>query len=233
MGTAIGSVDAFQTVLPPSLQAVARGGIASSQAMLNISLRRLHRRILLAFVASGGLLRTDECASMAIEMGIDPGGALRCLDAADLVHADGTEWIRIAHPFTDHATQHTVELKGCRPLRAPCAIDALGAFVMMDTDGLIRSTDMLTGDRILIERSRLEWLPTPSSVVVVLGAVEGCCGPIATACATTGFHSSQESGQEYLARTVPKVVGRVLEWPEAIAVAVREFGPLLSEENDV
>jgi Alkylmercury lyase len=216
----------FAEVLPDSFTAVAAGGIAASQAALPAKLREFHRRLLTEFLHTGAPPRPERLAELADGLETEP--ALAALATADLVHRDDAGRIETAYPLSGRRTAHVVHAAGLPPINAMCAVDALGVLTMSGRDGVIVSTDPTTGEAVQVERTGSTWRSLPDSLVVVLGAEDGCSGAIAVACVLANFHSDAERAEVYLAER-PDVSGRVLSLPTAIRIAENEFGPLLAE----
>jgi alkylmercury lyase len=217
----------FAEVLPDSFTAVAAGGIAASQAALPAELREFHRRLLTEFLHAGEPPRPDRLAALAADLGLETEPALAALATADLVHRDGAGRVETAYPLSGRRTAHVVHAAGLPPVNAMCAVDALGVLTMSGRDGVVISTDPTTGEAVQVERAGSDWQSLPDSLVVVLGAEDGCSGAIAVACLLANFHADAERAEVYLAER-PGVSGRVLPLPDAIRIAENEFGPLLT-----
>ena len=70
------------------------------------------------------------------------------LQGHDLLAIDrSANTIVYAYPFTEHDTEHRVELRG-RMLHAVCAIDAFGIAGMLRLDAVIQSSCRVCGSRI-------------------------------------------------------------------------------------
>jgi alkylmercury lyase len=143
------------------------------------------------------------------------------------VHRDGAGRVETAYPLSGRRTAHVVHAAGLPPVNAMCAVDALGVLTMSGRDGVVISTDPTTGEAVQVERAGSDWQSLPDSLVVVLGAEDGCSGAIAVACLLANFHADAERAEVYLAER-PGVSGRVLPLPDAIRIAENEFGPLLT-----
>ncbi|WP_432838856.1 organomercurial lyase [Dactylosporangium sp. CA-092794] len=217
----------FSDVLPVTLAALARGGIAASQAKLPPALRAFHRDLLQIFLDAGIAPTLEQLVSPAAARGLELVRALDDLAEADLVHADaGARAIRVAYPLSGRPSPHRVQLVGDRPpLAAMCAVDALGIPLMVHVTATILSGDPTTGEQICINADPDGWRWRPASTVVLL-ATEDCGGPIAGACTSTGFHVSRAHAETYLTEH-PEYTGQILEQEEAIAIASSEFGRLL------
>jgi hypothetical protein len=217
----------FGSVLPAGIDAVARGGIAASQAQLPAALRSLHQALLREFLLAGRPPTAERIRQLAVIFGVDPADGIAQLADADLVHLDPSgERVRVAYPLSAGRSGHRVTLVGRPTLNAMCAIDALGVPLMARAPGTVLSADPRTGAQIRIEMtvsSQVNW--QPATAVVLLAASE-CNGPIAAACQHTAFHENRESAQAALAEHAGRS-GRVLAQSEAVAIAKTEFGPLL------
>ena len=228
-GNPLGSrqVLSFGSVLPEGIDAVARGGIAASQAKLPATLRVLHQALLREFLLAGRPPTADRIHELALIFSLDPADGIARLAAADLVHLDPAgDRVRFAYPLSAGQSGHRVTLDGGPTLNAMCAIDALGVPLMARAAGTVVSRDPRTGAEIrirMIDSSNVDWQPT--TAVVLLAASE-CSGPIAAACQHTTFHDSRESAESALAEHAGRT-GKVLAQDEAVAIAKTEFGPLL------
>ena len=214
-------------VLPASYTALARGGIAASQAALPPPLRKMHQQLLRAFLAAGAAPGPARLRELAADAGLDVAEAMASLAAADLVHTDPDGSIVVAYPLSGRSTGHTVHLDGLPSITAMCAIDALGIPMMAGRNGAIISADPTTNEPIRIELKAGAWSWQPSSTVLVLATSDACCaGPIAGACPLANFHASAELAEAYLAAKTG-TTGRVLTREESVEIARNEFGPLL------
>ena len=216
----------FRDVLPSTLDAVSRGGIAASQAALPPSVRALHRVVLRAFLRTGEPPSRRDLAAFARDLSLVPDEAIGLLTDADLVHTSPVDGrVSVAYPLSGDRSPHHVRLGDGPVLSAMCAIDALGIPLMTASAGVIESRDPATGQRIRIEHDAPGWRWEPATAVVVL-ATDACSGRIADACLTTAFHADATTAADALSRLD---TGRVLTQAEAIAMAEAEFGPLLRE----
>ncbi|MGW6739345.1 organomercurial lyase [Streptomyces sp. NPDC055025] len=218
----------FRALLPAGIGAVDRGGIAHSQAQLDPALRTLHQRLLRSFLATGQGPSTVAAHGLARRNNLTPEPALKALAEADLVHLDAAgERIEIAYPLSGLPSPHRVRLQDGPPLRAMCAIDALGIPLMASAVGTIVSHDPDTGAEIRVTRDADgNWTWEPATAVVVLAAIQ-CSGPIAGACQHTAFHADAHLAAAHLAKDT-RQQGQVLTQQQALAVARTEFGPLLT-----
>lgn len=214
----------FRDVLPSTLDAVARGGIAASQAALPPSVITYHRQVLRAFLSTGVPPSRGDLVALAGDLDLNADEALRMLAEADLVHTDGPDGaVSVAYPLSGNESPHRVKVGDGPDLAAMCAIDALGIPLMANAAATIVSSDPVTGQRIQVDHGPGGWRWDPLSTVVVL-ATSVCRGRIADACTSTAFYVDVDLA----ARKIGELdAGRVLTQSEAIAVAAAEFGPLL------
>lgn len=219
----------FGSVLPAGIDAVARGGIAGSQAQLPPKLRQLHQELIREFLKTGRPPSAERLGILAKGLGLVPARAIAELAGADLVHLDQAgERVQTVYPLSAGTSGHQVTLEGGPTLDAMCAVDALGIPLMTRTAGTVVSRDPLTGVDIRVSMAADgQWNWQPATAVVLLAANE-CEGPIAAACQHTAFHGTAESAERALAAR-PGTTGKVLGQAEAVAIAETEFGPLLAE----
>jgi hypothetical protein len=207
-------------------QSEAPQSVAASAEQLPPAIRELHRAVLRGFRDSGQVLR-DDLYPTAAALGVDLDDALDQLGSADLVHTAPDGQIDIAYPFSRRPTGHTVHLTGHPPVAAMCAIDALGIPLMTGTDGVIDSTDPITGTPIRVHLRDDEWTWQPATAVVVITHTN-CCGTLAdTLCGSINFHSDQNHAQSYLDNH-PELHGHIVDQADAIALADCAFRPLLA-----
>ena len=128
-------------------------------ARLTSAAYQFYRAILLAFVELGHAPAPEAVAALARQSNVPHDATLARMAAQDLVQRDpATGRIRAAYPFSGVPTLHQVVLfadhRGQRIDRvetqvyAMCALDALGAPLMLRRAALITSADALTGDPI-------------------------------------------------------------------------------------
>lgn len=219
-------VRAFDDVLPSTIDALARGGIAASQEKLAPEDRKFHRGLLRLFLRKGRPPTVNELRPLAVRIGRVLDDVMTTLAEADLVHLDAaTGSVAVAYPLSGRDSPHRVTTLGGTTLTAMCAVDALGIPMMTRQSATIESTDPVTGDEIRVRWEPDRWTWEPTTTVVVLAA-SGCDGPIAAACNHTAFHVDRERAHEFLADR-PGYTGQVLSQEEATVVAEKEFGPLL------
>ena len=225
-------VRTFDDVLPATFDALARGGIAASQAGLPVAVRLFHHHLLRMFLQNGRPPTAGALTAPARRLGLDPHDALALLAEADLVHTDSTgSRVVIAYPLSGRPSPHQVIMGSGVTLAAMCAVDALGIPIMAGDTATISSADPSTGQPIRIHCDNDAWIWEPDTAVVLLAAEGNCSGPIANACAHTAFHVTADQAQAYLAGH-PTRIGRVLGQAEAVEIAEAEFGPLLRPWDD-
>jgi hypothetical protein len=144
--------------------------------------RRLHRRVLRAFVA-GERPGADDLARWAHQLEIEPDDAVDALARHDVVWLDPeTRLVATAYPFSGAPTPHRVSLPDSGvEVFAMCAIDALGIPFMASRPAHINSRDAIDSGPIEL------WLDPagerrsePPGVAVTIG-VSGD-GPSASCC---------------------------------------------------
>lgn len=204
----------------------AQQGVAARQAGLPPPLRQLHRRILRAFLAPDAEPHLRDFSSLS---GVDQKDMFRQLIDADLVHLDGTGYIRTAYPFSGQATGHLVHLDDGLVLHAMCAIDALGIPLMIGRDAVITSADVDDQNPIRVERRGDSWRWSPDEAAVLVAQRSGD-GPAAEClCPSITFHASPARAETHLRRHA-ELTGRVLTQNEAVDVARQSFQHLLAPE---
>lgn len=158
---------------------------------------------------------------------MDLDDAFRCLAEVDLVHLGHDGQVLVAYPFSGRPTGHAVRLVDGPTVEAMCAIDALGIPYMTGRDALIVSTDPGSGQSIRVERRGEAWRWSPVGAAVVLAQRTGD-GPAAEClCPLITFHVAREDAARRLeARS--DLVGVVLDQAEAVELARRSFGALLT-----
>jgi Alkylmercury lyase len=202
-------------------------GVQARHDALPAPLRAFHRRLLGAFLTEAGPPDPAAVAGLAAELDLDVGTALAELAAADVVLTDpATGAIAVAYPFSGRPTPHRVRLTGGAAVHAMCALDALGIPQMTGRDGLVHSTDPVSGQQITADVRRRAWRWQPATAVVLAataadgGCVADCC------CPHINFHATAQHAQTYLAAH-PGMAGEVLGQAEAVQAAGRVFGGLL------
>ncbi len=190
-------------------------------ARVSAAARAVHRQVLTAFAATGAPPARDTLEEAA--GGADLDALLRELHDRDVIRLDPHGAIQAAYPFSARPTPHLVVIADGPRVYAMCAIDALGIAAMLRRDVTIDSTDPHNGQpvTVTVHNGRARW--TPSSAVVVEGAItnaEGdCCTPGAPAgavqpaaercCGVLNFFTDPASATAWLAAH-PEVTGAVL-----------------------
>ena len=184
--------------------------------------------------------KTGEAPSMAAltgATGMAPEGLRELigkLESRDMVVLDpGGRAIVGAYPFTERDTGHRVRL-GDRLLNAMCAIDALGAGAMYNTDATIDSTCPACGGAIHVEtRDNGAALAafSPSSAVVWSGIryFDSCAAE--SLCTVIAFFCSDEHLVTWRNAKHPGGKGVRLSMDEGLQVGKAIFTPLLAADS--
>jgi hypothetical protein len=178
--------------------------------------------------------KPPKLADIATATGIgadDVAGLLRTLRSRDLVDLDPHSGdIRLAYPFTQAATGHSVELNG-HVLHALCAIDALGVAAMYRTDITISSPCRRCGATVHVRtaaQGKSLYSVVPSGAVVWYDfAYDGSAA--ASCCPAITFFCSDEHMQQWLNEETLRRIGIGLTVEEAPEVDRAIFGPVLVE----
>ena len=152
------------------------------------------------------------------------------LESRDMVVLDPGGTITGAYPFTERDTGHRVRLSG-RLLNAMCAIDALGAGAMFNTDATIDSTCPACGGAIHVEtRDNGAALAafSPSGAVVWSGIqyFDSCAAE--SLCTVIAFFCSDEHLATWRDAKHPGGKGVRLSMDEGLQVGKAIFTPLLA-----
>jgi len=196
-------------------------------AALPDAVRELHRRVLRAFLSIGRAPGPAALQSIADTVGVSLTDGLRRLAELDLVHCGQDGRIRVAYPFSDEPTGHTVRLPDMPAVEAMCAIDALGIPRMTDQDAVITSTDPATGQVIRVRRRTQLWLWEPTATVVLLPQTTRCGTAAECLCPSLTFHIDHDHAHHYLMQH-PELRGSILGQQDAIEIARLCFGSLLT-----
>jgi hypothetical protein len=203
-------------------------------------IRKLHRRVLDHFAATGQAPPRTILAAWATELGVGLQDSLGRLVEADLVEADpATGHLTGAYPFVASPRGHQVRLPGGLTMEAYCAIDALGIPAMLDQEATITSHDPLTGAPTTVEvhDGHARWEPAPVMVGYSTqphgqtrdaGTVgqAACCR-----CPLINFHVSAATAQGWQQREGVRL--ELLVIPQALDFAAAVFGDLLrSPDSD-
>ena len=203
--------------------------VSEGQAALPPALLDLHRAVLRAFLDTGTAPSVAWLRDRATQVGVDPDDALARLAEGDLVHTrDGA--VSVAYPFSGTPTDDQVRLDGGPSVWAMCAADALGIPLMSGRDGIITSTDPLSGDPIRIERRNGRWSWQPDGTVVLIAATTGCATASEAACPYVRFYASAQKAETHL-RATPGVTGEVVDQRTALEGAEILFGSLLGRTS--
>jgi hypothetical protein len=188
--------------------------------------RELHRAIVRSFAHTGRPPRELDRLT-----GGGTADVLRALHDLDAIRLSSYGEIVVAYPFSAVPTRHRVRIDGRVDTYARCAIDALGISPMLGRDTVIASVDVTNHQaiKVITQGGRRTWEPT--GTVVFVGA-DTTGGPSADCCCDyLNFFTDRESGESWM-QTHPHVPGRLLDQPEADALAVRLFGDLLAPGNN-
>jgi len=204
--------------------------IPSRQRQLPAGGRRLHRRILRAFLDTGRAPERDDLRAMAAELGLDVDIAVRGLAEVDLVHVDSAGRVVVAYPFSGRDTGVRVQLCDGPQVQAMCALDALGIPPMAGRDAVITATDPGSGEPIRIESTGGRWSWRPEHAVVLIGRNGIGTTSADTTCPTITFHTTEESASAHLAGQAG-ITGKIFARDDAIEVAAGLFGGLLTSSG--
>jgi Alkylmercury lyase len=185
--------------------------------------RRLHRRVLRAFV-DGEPTRADDLARWATELEVDLDAAVAELEHHDVLWRDRDSGdVSVAYPFSGRRTAHEVRLERTgTDVFAMCAIDALGMPYLAHQPAHITAHDPVSGDRIEVSIDpavQPQWKPATAAVAI---SVSGD-GPSAT-CFCPHVN---------LVADPAHTDGATLDMAEATDVGRRIFGTLLDEPDGV
>jgi hypothetical protein len=137
--------------------------------------------------------------------------------------------IAVAYPFSGLPTVHRIRFPAGPAAYAMCAIDALGIAPMFEQPVEISSRDPLSGDEIdarVAPNLEAEW--SPSSAVVVTGALRGGGDSHCGCCPVLNFFASSGNAERWLAEH-PDVRGEAISMQEAIIAGRAVFGDVLRE----
>jgi alkylmercury lyase-like protein len=198
------------------------------QAALPAAIRELHRTVLRAFLDAGRPPSKRELHGPAEALGLDVDVAFQTLAEVDLVHISRDGTVVVAYPFSGRDTGILIQRRGGLDVQAMCAVDALGIPPMSDEDAVVAAVDPHNRRPIRIETCDRQWSWQPESTVVLLGKRSLARGPSATCvCPVITFHTNVQSASDHLA-ALSGVQGRVLLQDEALELAEKLFGGLLS-----
>ncbi len=155
------------------------------------------------------------------------GEALAEFVRAGAVVMDGTDTLVAAYPLSAVPTPHTVELKSSAPW-ANCAIDALAVPMMVGQRGQVisRCANCEAPVTIVVEqRAVIEVQPV--GAVVAYGRLADCGDrpSLEVSCPYINFFCGTEHANAWRG---PKTwQGRIVPVPEALALAVEAFRPII------
>jgi hypothetical protein len=183
--------------------------------------RRLHRRVLRAFVA-GEPVGAADLARWADQLSIDLDAAVADLERHDVLWLDpATGAVATAYPFSGTPTRHRVRLQDTGvDVFAMCAIDALGIPYLAHQPAWIVSRDPVADERVEVwvdPTGERRWQPANAAVTIGISGD----GPSARClCPHLNFVADPAHAD-----------GATLTIDEAIEVGRRTFGALLDERD--
>lgn len=174
-----------------------------------------------------------DAAWIAARTALDQARVAALLDrlaARDLIVRDSDgDAIVGAYPLTTRSTEHRVELGG-RTVQAMCAVDALGAGAMFQTDAVIASRCRACGAPIHVTTKDLGAALNcvePNSTVVWSGIrYEGACAATSL-CTVIAFFCSEAHLAEWRGANHADAEGYRLTPDEAMQVGRALFAPVL------
>ena len=224
--------------MPQARPQLAVGVTSARIRYLSPAARTVHKVILRAFAATGGV---PDPATLPAPAGHDLGVLLRELHDRDVVRLDEHARVRAAYPFSGVPTAHRVTLVDGPTVYAMCAIDALGMADMLGKDVVITSADPGSGApiQVTIRNGQATWQPESAVVLDGLDTPAGACRTpdddgdcmVAAAdrcCHVMNFFTSADSANAWLAEH-PQVSGVILTKDQALRFGVDIFGHLLDD----
>ena len=199
---------------------------AARTARLRDRERAVYHWILRSFAA--GPPEPRALAGACDRHGVSLRGLLEVLAREDLVHADESDGIVVAYPFSGRPTPHRVLLDG-REVFAMCAIDALGMAPMLDRPVEVVSSDPVDGQEIRVSLTpdgSASW--EPEQAVVVTG--RSCDRDAFRSCQVLNFFASPGNAEQYLRRHTD-VSGFQISIPQAIESGRLIFGRVLAASH--
>lgn len=121
--------------------------LAERQQSLEVSLKKLHKKILLSYIDQGRSLNKNEMAQWVDDI----DAAIKILKHNDLVVFDDNGEPRGAYPFTIEAREHTVTVNS-HTVHCMCALDALAVSPMFNLATIISSCCHVTHAPIIIHQ---------------------------------------------------------------------------------
>jgi alkylmercury lyase-like protein len=157
----------------------------------------------------------------------DVESALRRLDAAGIVYADGGS-VSAAYPLSAVPTRHRVRI-GARTAYANCAVDALAVPLMVDEAVWIESACGHCGAAIAVAAHGERIVESRPAAPVVFHVHRDCCGAgpaVLTRCPHINFFCDASHAQRWLAAH-PTLSGDVLPLVQAAARARDRFASII------
>ncbi len=220
---------------------VGRAALAASMAVagrrrrwssLDAAEDGMRRAVLRHFVEQGSGPSVQAMARATTGDGSTALTLLRRLRERDLLVLDAAETVVAAcYPFSSKATPHLVLLAdGRAPLRALCAVDALGAGGMLRADATIRSRCGHCGTAVIARTceagTRLASAQPETAMVWTGIRYAGGCAAT-SGCALKLFFCSPNHLEAWRAGADPGGPGFRLPLPVALQVGLALFGPML------
>jgi hypothetical protein len=204
-----------------------RCGIARTKR-LGAAERTLYRWILSRF-AQATTPDGEAVGERALELRLDPAGALARLAHEDLVHTDEQGAVVVAYPFSARPRGHRVLIDNTHAVEAMCAIDALGVAPMLELPIEITSRDPRSGSEIWVRLDPGEGAWWEPETAVVLAGSACCEGPSFRGCCDVlNFFESRDSAERYL-RGHAELAGLAISIPDAIDAGRAVFGDIFKE----
>lgn len=190
-------------------------------------LRAMQQAVLRSFAATGAPPEAAELEAVAEPFGVPVGQVLAELAAEDFLTLDATGRIQAAYPFSATPTEHVVQIADGPTVWSMCAIDALGIPVMLGCDGVITSTDPVTGHSIRVEFTSEKTTWQPATAVVYYGARPGTGPAAAMCCGYLRFFTDRATAEQWTGQHAD-ISGAVLDQADAERLGADIFGPLLA-----
>lgn len=186
-------------------------------------LRAVHQAVLRHFAAAGADVLRPVAAAHGRTVHAVPAELAR----EDFLTLDEAGSIQAAYPFSAVPTRHRVRV-GDVEVWSMCAIDALGIPAMLGRDGVISSTDPVTGEAVSVTATSGTTVWEPPRAVVFIGRRPGSGPAAAVCCDALNFFTSRASASTW-ARAHPGTPVRIIEQARAEEIAAQTFGPLLAD----
>jgi len=136
------------------------------------AMRAVHQAILRGFATTGHPPPAAELG-LAAGPGDNPDEILATLHDRDAIRLDAAGRPSVAYPFSARPTRHRVRIDNGVDVYAMCAIDALGVAPMLDRDTRIESSDLTSGQPVIVTTTAGHSTWDPPGAVVFLGASAG------------------------------------------------------------